>query len=64
MKSIWLSAGFVGLLIAAGIVGLAATQPGITLVALCASPLAFMVLGWALGRSGLRVSVSNNHPQF
>lgn len=56
MKSIWFSLLFVIVLIVVGLLGLMATQPGLTLVALCASPLAFLGLGWAIGRSGLRLT--------
>lgn len=44
-------------LLGVGALGLFATQPGLTLVALCGLPLATLALGWSIGRAGLRVSV-------
>ena len=55
MKSIVLSVVLMVLLIGLGLLGLFAAQPGLTLAAICALPLATGGLGFAMGRAGLRV---------
>jgi hypothetical protein len=60
MKAISFSFVFIILLIVAGLLGLVGLQPGLTLVALCALPLATMGLGWSLGRARVRLTVSSD----
>lgn len=60
MKRIGFNVFVIVALIVMGGLGLFGLQPGLTLVALCALPIATMALGWSIGRAGLRVSVSSN----
>jgi hypothetical protein len=59
MKGIGFNLFVIIALVIIGGLGLFGLQPGLTLVALCALPIATMMLGWSIGRAGLRVSVSS-----
>ncbi len=60
MRGIWFNVFVIVAIVVMGGLGLFGLQPGLTLVALCALPIATLALGWSVGRAGLRISVSDN----